>query len=125
MVSKIRLNEDNPADPYPLYSDSPIPPKPAGTKRVWLDGCFDFFHYGHANVIRRALRYGDEIYIGCHSDKEIELIKGTPIVAEEDRYHTLRSCKWVTKVVENYPYSTRIQDMRKFEIEYVVHGSDV
>nr|CCC95928.1 unnamed protein product [Trypanosoma congolense IL3000] len=124
-TSKVCLNADYPDDPYPLYATSPLPPKRPGTTRVWVDGCFDMLHFGHANALRQAKSLGDELFVGCHSDAEIILHKGLPVMHEEERYEALRGCKWVDFVVEGYPYVTRVEDMMRFGVDYVVHGDDI
>ena len=40
--------------------------------RIWVDGCFDLFHFGHCNAIRQAKAFGDELVVGIHSDEEIK-----------------------------------------------------
>nr|CCC54014.1 putative ethanolamine-phosphate cytidylyltransferase [Trypanosoma vivax Y486] len=124
-MSRVWLNVDCPDDPYPLYSSTPLPPKRPGTTRIWVDGCFDMLHFGHANALRQARSLGDELFVGCHTDGEITRYKGPPIMREEERYEALRACKWVDFVVEGYPYVTRLEDMRRFEVDYVVHGDDI
>ena len=45
-----------------------------GVPRIWVDGCFDMFHWGHANVIRQAAAAFDYkccLCVGLHSDKTI------------------------------------------------------
>ncbi len=39
--------------------------------RVYMDGCFDLMHYGHANALRQAKTLGDELVVGLVPDREI------------------------------------------------------
>ena len=39
--------------------------------RVYMDGCFDLMHYGHANALRQAKALGDELVVGLVSDDEV------------------------------------------------------
>jgi ethanolamine-phosphate cytidylyltransferase len=39
--------------------------------RVWVDGCFDMVHFGHANALRQAKKLGTKLIVGVHSDEEI------------------------------------------------------
>lgn len=48
--------------------------------RVWVDGCFDMMHYGHANALRQAKEMGDILVVGVHSDAEIEANKGPTVM---------------------------------------------
>ena len=124
-VPRTHLNPDEPTDAYPMFGVHAVPKKHPGKIRVWVDGCFDMLHFGHTNAIRQARVLGDELFVGCHSDEEIKRYKGPPIMQEQERYEALRGCKWVTFVVENYPYVTRLKDMERFEIDFVVHGDDI
>jgi bifunctional ADP-heptose synthase (sugar kinase/adenylyltransferase) len=42
---------------------------PAGRKpiRLWVDGCFDFFHFGHANALRQAKQVMEKKRSSCLS----------------------------------------------------------
>jgi cytidyltransferase-like protein len=53
--------------------------------RVYLDGCFDMMHYGHANALRQAKTLGDELVVGVVSDSEIAACKGPPVMTAEER----------------------------------------
>eukprot|EP00759_Apiculatamorpha_spiralis_P025372 PhF_6_TR28346/c0_g1_i1/m.42029/K00967/PCYT2; ethanolamine-phosphate cytidylyltransferase len=112
-------------DKYPLWCTTPVPKKEPGKVRIWVDGCFDMMHFGHANALRQARILGDELFLGIHSDEEVEAFKGPPTMSHWERYEAARGCKWVTYVIENAPYVTRLEDMRLLEIDYVVHGDDI
>eukprot|EP00758_Cryptobia_borreli_P009962 Tbor_TRINITY_DN5524_c7_g3::TRINITY_DN5524_c7_g3_i1::g.13533::m.13533/K00967/PCYT2; ethanolamine-phosphate cytidylyltransferase len=124
-LERYHINSDDPNDEYKLYGRGPVPKKEKGVIRIWVDGCFDMLHFGHANALRQSRSLGHELFVGCHSDGEIYKYKGPPIMHAEERYEALRGCKWVDYVVENYPYVTRLKDMDRLEIDYVAHGDDI
>jgi len=53
--------------------------------RVWVDGCFDMMHFGHANALRQAKEMCDVLVVGVHSDAEILKNKGPTAMNEEER----------------------------------------
>ena len=43
-------------------------------------------HYGHANLLRQAAALGDELYVGIHTDEEVNTFKGGyPVMTAEER----------------------------------------
>jgi len=96
--------------------------------RVWMDGCFDLFHYGHANALRQARALGDELIVGINMDEEIKQIKGPPVMNDWERQTMVASVKWVDKVVTDVPYMMTPEYlemiMTKYQIDFVVHGDD-
>lgn len=93
--------------------------------RVWVDGCFDLFHFGHANAIRQAKLMGDVLVAGIHSDAEIEIHKGPPVYNEEERRRMVSSIKWVDEVVVGVPYFTALSILDENNCDFCVHGDDV
>lgn len=93
--------------------------------RVWVDGCFDMVHYGHANAIRQAKQMGDYLIVGVHSDAEIAKHKGPPVFSEKERYKMVRAIKWVDEVIEDAPYVTTLEVMDKYNCDFCVHGDDI
>lgn len=73
---------------YPFADRSIFHKKKHGKKRihVYMDGCFDLMHYGHANALRQAKALGDELVVGVVSDEEIIATKGPPVLCMEERY---------------------------------------
>lgn len=58
---------------------------PFRVRRIWVDGCFDMMHYGHANALRQAKMMGDYLVVGVHSDAEIAKNKGPTVMKEDER----------------------------------------
>ncbi|KAJ1500437.1 Ethanolamine-phosphate cytidylyltransferase [Coelomomyces lativittatus] len=102
---------------------------PDGTVRkpviVWVDGCFDMMHYGHANALRQAKQMGDLLVVGVHSDESILLHKGPTVMKEEERYEAVAACKWVDVVVPNAPYYTTLAMLNQYHCDFCVHGDDL
>jgi cytidyltransferase-like protein len=66
---------------------------------VYVDGCFDLMHYGHANALRQARAVGDQLVVGLIPDSEILRCKGPPILDERERRALVESVKWVDEVI--------------------------
>jgi ethanolamine-phosphate cytidylyltransferase len=102
---------------------------PGGKKlRIWLDGCYDMMHWGHANVLRQAREAvggNCHLVLGIHSDAEIARHKGPCIMNETERYPAARAVKWVDEVVEDVPYCPTLPLLREHQIDLVIHGDDV
>jgi ethanolamine-phosphate cytidylyltransferase len=93
--------------------------------RVWVDGCFDMFHFGHANALRQAKLLGDYLIVGVHSDEEIKKHKGPPVLSEEERYKAVEACKWVDEIVRGAPYVTSLKMLNDYNVDFCAHGDDI
>ncbi|CAD7705239.1 unnamed protein product [Ostreobium quekettii] len=97
--------------------------------RVYLDGCFDMMHYGHANALRQAKVLGDELVVGLIPDSEVERCKGSkPVLCDDERYLLVDAVKWVDEVLTGVPYDLSPEFTQelftKHRIDYIVHGDD-
>lgn len=96
--------------------------------RVYMDGCFDMMHYGHANALRQAKALGDQLVVGLVPDIEILKNKGPPVMNDDERFTMVESVKWVDEVIRDVPYDLSpdfVSDLfTKHRIDYIVHGDD-
>lgn len=74
--------------PFPWSNSGIFHKKKSGKRRVrvYMDGCFDLMHYGHANALRQAKALGDELVVGLVNDEEILATKGPPVLTMAERY---------------------------------------
>ncbi|KAK2385325.1 ethanolamine-phosphate cytidylyltransferase [Trifolium repens] len=96
--------------------------------RVYMDGCFDLMHYGHANALRQAKALGDELVVGLVSDEEIVANKGPPVLSMDERLALVSGLKWVDEVITDAPYAITEKFLNRlfheYNIDYVIHGDD-
>ncbi|XP_073062686.1 ethanolamine-phosphate cytidylyltransferase-like [Primulina eburnea] len=96
--------------------------------RVYMDGCFDLMHYGHANALRQAKELGDELVVGVVSDEEIMANKGPPVLSMQERLALVSGLKWVDEVIADAPYAITEEFMNRLfnehKIDYIIHGDD-
>ncbi|ELA46881.1 hypothetical protein VCUG_01655 [Vavraia culicis subsp. floridensis] len=93
-------------------------------KKIWTDGCFDLFHFGHSNVLRQAKELGSYLVAGVHSSVEITQNKGLPVMNDDERYFIVQSCRWVDEVYPDAPFITSCDLVLSKGIDLVVHGND-
>ncbi|KAD2394136.1 hypothetical protein E3N88_41113 [Mikania micrantha] len=119
-----------PTLPYMLPYLGNLKKQKGGKKRirVYMDGCFDLMHYGHANALRQAKALGDELVVGIVSDEEIIKNKGPPVLSMEERLVLVSGLKWVDEVIANAPYAITEDFMNSLfsehKIDYIIHGDD-
>lgn len=103
----------------------PVTKKPV---RVYMDGCFDAMHFGHANALRQARALGDVLVVGINPEREIRKHKGPPVMTDHERYVAVSSVKWVDEVLVDVPYVVTQQFLteliEKHKIDIIVHGDD-
>jgi D-beta-D-heptose 7-phosphate kinase/D-beta-D-heptose 1-phosphate adenosyltransferase len=65
----------------------PPPPRAAGHRVVFTNGCFDVLHRGHVAYLRQARRLGDLLVVALNSDASVSRLKGPtrPVNPLEDR----------------------------------------
>mmetsp|Transcript_9500 Transcript_9500/g.23774 ORF Transcript_9500/g.23774 Transcript_9500/m.23774 type:complete len:257 (-) Transcript_9500:438-1208(-) len=124
MAEKKRGREESlPTEPPPLKKrrddgaqDAPV--------RVYCDGVFDLFHFGHARALKQAkeLMPHTTVVAGVCSDDTVRKYRGGTIFTQEERYECVRACKWADEVIEDAPWYVDEEFLEKHKIDYVVHG---
>ena len=95
-----------------------------GLRRVLTYGTFDLLHYGHIRLLRRAAQLGDYLVVALSTD-EFNADKGKESFYSYDvRREMLESIRYVDLVIPEYSWEQKVDDIKKYDIDVVVMGSD-
>ncbi|KDQ16949.1 hypothetical protein BOTBODRAFT_53604 [Botryobasidium botryosum FD-172 SS1] len=95
--------------------------------RIYSDGVYDMFHYGHALQLRQAKLSFPSVHlvVGVCRDDVVERHKATrPVMSMTERCEALRHCRWVDEVIPDAPWILTDEFVREWEIDYVAHDDE-
>ncbi|KIM90062.1 hypothetical protein PILCRDRAFT_812873 [Piloderma croceum F 1598] len=94
--------------------------------RVYADGVYDLFHFGHALQLRQAKLSFPNVYllVGVCSDELVEMHKAHNIMTHAERCEAARHCRWVDEVIPDAPWIIDPEFVSKWQIDYVAHDED-
>lgn len=93
-------------------------------KRILTYGTFDLLHYGHINLLKRAKALGDYLVVAVSTD-DFNEIKGKKAYHNyETRKMMLEAVRYVDLVIPEENWEQKIDDVKKYDIDIVVMGSD-
>jgi len=73
------------------------------TKRIYIDGVWDMFHYGHVNFMKKCKEKGDILIVGICSDEDCKDYKRIPVITMEERTKVIEGCKYVDEIIAPCP----------------------
>ncbi len=69
-------------------------------RRMYTSGCFDIFHFGHLNILKKAKELCDYLIVGVSTDELIEKEKGRlPVIPFHERINVVKSIRYVDEVI--------------------------
>ncbi|KAK0189654.1 cholinephosphate cytidylyltransferase [Armillaria mellea] len=94
--------------------------------RVYADGVYDLFHFGHALQLRQAKLAFPSVHllVGVCSDELVKAHKARSIMIHAERLEAARHCRWVDEVVPEAPWIIDQEFLDKYQIDYVAHDED-
>ena len=101
----------------------PLGEDPNRPVRLYADGAFDLFHFGHARLLEQCKKKFKYVHliVGVSSQADILSFKGKPIMTEYERGESVRHCKWADEVVCPCPWVTTLEFVQEHGIDFVCH----
>ena len=92
---------------------------------VFTNGCFDVFHVGHLDYLRKSSKLGDLLIVALNSDDSVKLLKGDnrPINNFYERASILAEFSFVDYIIE-FDQETPIQLIKMFRPSILTKGDD-
>ena len=91
--------------------------------RVYCDGVFDMFHFGHMRMLKQIKDMIPNVYlvVGVCSDSDIETNKGSHIMNNDERIESVKHCKWVDEIYYPAPWSPDVEFLCSQSFDFVAH----
>lgn len=102
---------------YPIPKNRPV--------RIYCDGVYDLFHYGHMRSLMQAKHLFPSVHllVGVTNDCITLQNKGSLVFNEHERTESVRHCRYVDEVIENAPWSITGTFLETHRIDYVCHDN--
>lgn len=91
--------------------------------RVYCDGVFDMFHFGHMRMLKQIKDLIPNVHLiaGVCCDEDIIKNKGSNIMSDHERLESVKHCKWVDEIYFPAPWSYEIEFLQNLECDFVAH----
>ena len=93
--------------------------------RIYTDGCFDCFHFGHAKVLQQCKQLFKYTYVivGVCSDVETVENKGKNLMTQDERAECVRHCKWADEVIVPCLWIPTMEFFEEKKIHYLARDA--
>ncbi|KAI9295172.1 hypothetical protein K502DRAFT_349283 [Neoconidiobolus thromboides FSU 785] len=91
--------------------------------RIYCDGIYDLFHFGHAKALQQAKNSFSSVHliVGVCNDKDTHSRKGRTVMKDTERYESLLHCRWIDEIITDAPWIVDQEFLDTHEIDYVAH----
>jgi glycerol-3-phosphate cytidylyltransferase len=93
-------------------------------KTILTYGTFDMFHIGHLNILLRLRELGDRLIVGVSSDEFNESKGKKTFIPYKDRATIVSSLKCVDKVIPEYSWEQKRDDILNYNVSVFGMGCD-
>lgn len=93
-------------------------------KKIITYGTFDLLHWGHIRLLERARELGDHLTVVLSTDEFNAIKHKHAYHSYEHRKYILEAIKYVDKVIPEYSWDQKVEDIIREEIDIFVMGDD-
>lgn len=97
--------------------------KNRGKKIGLCHGCFDIFHFGHANYLKKAKTFCDVLFVSVSPDRFVKKGKNRPIFGCKHRINVVSSIRHADYVFSN-TQRTALDSIAKIKPNFYFKGND-
>ncbi|WVQ82579.1 hypothetical protein IAT38_004709 [Cryptococcus sp. DSM 104549] len=103
------------------------PPPEGKVVRVYADGVYDLFHFGHALQLRQAKLSFPQVHllVGVCGDNLCAQHKSAPAMTHAERCEAVRHCRWADEILPDAPWVVDQAWLDKYQIDYIAHDEEV
>ncbi len=111
--------------PFTLNSLYPDGTDPLNPIKIYSDGVFDMFHYGHSRLFEKIKKFFPHVYliVGVCTDEDTIQEKGLPVMNFDQRKESVYHCRWVDEVV-SAPWIPTVEFLDKIGAHYIAHDAE-
>lgn len=93
-------------------------------KKILTYGTYDLLTPGHIEHLRDAKAMGDYLIVGVSTDEFNAVKHKKSYLTYEERKFVLEAVKYVDEVIPETHWEQKPDDIKKYEVDIVVMGSD-